>query len=726
MSKPIEPLKNVKDLLYPYIPVDAYRKTRKAVYRERELKAPKLGLSNSHNTTYIKWLKQNSMLYHADKLAADYSGKARLWQNPYGKPKPRKALQKSSVWFTAYPVSIIKKDSETILQSLSNPKLWSTFKDIGITGMHTGPMKRAGGLDGWSYTPSIDGHFDRISNSIDPMFGSNVQFKRLCKTAKENDGIIIDDVIPGHTGKGPDFKLATMKYRNYPGVYHMIEIHEADWHILPEVPKDQESVNINEETEADLTKLNYIIGKLQRVIFYEPDVKETNWSVTRVVRGVDGTKRRWVYLHYYKEGQPSINWLDPSFNGVKLIIGDALHSIGELGSTGVRLDANGFLGLEKDDDSNTAWSEGHPLAASANEFIASMVRKVDGFTFQELGLSIDDLKTMASGGADLSYDFVNRPAYHHAIATQDVSFLQLTLNLAHLYKIEPTSLVHALQNHDELTYELVHFDSRHKDDIYDFRGSKIDGTELTKIIRTELRQQLTGKNAPYNLLFTENGLACTTATVVAGSLGYQDLSNLDDNDIERIANGHILLAMFNALQPGAFALSGWDLVGALTLDPSEIPGLLESGDTRWINRGAYDLMNSDPGANTSTFGIPKSKAIYGSLPDQLANPASFVYKLKKMLKVREEIGLATAHQLEIPRTDNKAILVMIHRLDHDRIQATVLNFSSKQITTTVKSDHFANNSTITDLLADNNLGSVQNNSLKLTLPPHGGSCLIFN
>ena len=38
--------------------------------------------------------------------------------------------------------------------------------------------------------------------------------------------------------------------------------------------------------------------------------------------GPDGVERRWVYLHYFKDGQPSINWLDPSFAGMRLVIGD--------------------------------------------------------------------------------------------------------------------------------------------------------------------------------------------------------------------------------------------------------------------------------------------------------------------------------------------------------------------------------------------------------------------
>ncbi len=192
--------------------------------------------------------------------------------------------------------------------------------------------------------------------------------------------------------------------------------------------------------------------------FKSPAIKDTNWSATAPVTGVDGIERRWVYLHYFKDGQPSINWLDPTSAGMRLVMGDALHSLHALGAGALRLDANGFLGLEKSAEGDApAWSEGHPLSEAVNQMIASMVRKVGGFTFQELNLAIDDIKNTAQRGADLSYDFVNRPAYHHALATADTEFLRLTLNIALENGLQPISLVHALQNHDELTYELVHF-----------------------------------------------------------------------------------------------------------------------------------------------------------------------------------------------------------------------------------------------------------------------------
>ena len=138
-----------------------------------------------------------------------------------------------------------------------------------------------------------------------------------------------------------------MKVGDYPGIYHMVEIPPEDWQLLPEVPPGKDSVNLDSEAEDRLQRAGYIVGRLQRVIFQDPGIKDTNWSATAPVTGPDGVERRWVYLHYFKDGQPSINWLDPTFAGMRLVIGDALHALGDLGAGALRLDANGFLGVEK-------------------------------------------------------------------------------------------------------------------------------------------------------------------------------------------------------------------------------------------------------------------------------------------------------------------------------------------------------------------------------------------
>ena len=675
---------------------------------------------------YVGWLEGESMLADAGRVSEAFSGIGAVWQSPFATPDPAAAVGKSSVWFTAYPMSMITKCGQSFLGTLGDEQLWRVFEAIGITAVHTGPLKRAGGVFGRERTPSVDGHFDRISTRIDEVFGTEGEFRRLCEVAAAHGGIVIDDIVPGHTGKGPDFRLAEMKVGDYPGIYHMVEIPPADWPLLPEVPPGRDSVNLDAAAEDRLERAGHIVGRLQRVIFQDPGIKDTNWSATAPVTGPDGVVRRWVYLHYFKDGQPSINWLDPTFAGMRLVIGDALHSLGHLGAGALRLDANGFLGVEKSAQGGApAWSEGHPLSLAANQLIASMVRKVGGFTFQELNLSVDDIQKTSESGADLSYDFVNRPAYVHALATGDTEFLRLTLNTALGYGLQPVRLVHGLQNHDELTYELVHFASAHHHDRFGFRGGELTGGELAVTIRRELIERLTGQAAPYNAIFTTNGIASTTATIIAAALGYPDLTTLTPAQIEQITQAHLLLAMFNAWQPGVFALSGWDLCGMLTLERSRLSRLLASGDTRWIHRAAYDLMDYQPQATQSPTGMPRGTSLYRSLPQQLQDPNSFAARLRDILAVRSRHHLATAVQLEVPEVATKAMVVMVHRLASSQLQLTVLNFSNQPITGPVSSHHLPPGAAVTDLRTNQIIAQVDHDHrFPLTLQPHQGIALL--
>jgi trehalose synthase len=674
---------------------------------------------------YVRWLQQKSMLADASTIAGQFSGIGAVWQSPFANPNPTAAMGTSSVWFTAYPISMITKPGQSFLCTLGDEDLWRVFEAIGINAVHTGPLKRAGGVFGQELTPSVDGHFDRISTQIDEVFGSELEFRRLCEVAAAHGGIVLDDIVPGHTGKGPDFRLAEMNVGDYPGIYHMVEIPREDWHLLPEVPPGKDSVNLDSEAEDRLQRAGHIVGRLQRVIFQDPGIKDTNWSATAPATGLDGVERRWVYLHYFKDGQPSINWLDPTFAGMRLVIGDALHSLGHLGAGALRLDANGFLGVEKSaDDGAPAWSEGHPLSEAVNQLIASMVRKVGGFTFQELNLSIDDIKKTSERGADLSYDFVNRPAYAHALATGDTEFLRLTLNTALQYGLQPIRLVHALQNHDEMTYELVHFAIGHKDDVFRFCGSDLTGGELAAKIRSELIERLTGDAAPYNAIFTTNGIASTMATIIAAALGY-DITNLSQGQIEKIKQAHLLLAMFNAWQPGVFALSGWDLCGMLTLERSKVSRLLASGDTRWIHRAAYDLMDYRPEATESPSKMPRGSTLYGSLPQQLQDTNSFASRLRDILAVRTRYGIATSVQLDVPDVANKAMLVMVHLLDTSQIQVTALNFSSQPITGSVTSQHLAPGAAVIDMFTDQVIAEIDHeHTFAVSLEPHQGMSLL--
>lgn len=628
------------------------------------------------DAAYVRWLEERSMLHSAQQLARQYAGNALQWRHPYGTPQPRAAVRRASVWFTAYPASTIPlSPGASVLTTLADEQLWRAFQAIGIQGIHTGPMKRSGGITDHTFTPSVDGNFDRISFEIDPAFGTQSQYQQLVAAARAHGAVVIGDVIPGHTGKGADFRLAERAYGDYPGIYHMVRIERSDWGLLPPVAAGHDAVNLSPATVDALQAKGYIVGRLSSSIFYEPGVKDTDWSATEVVRGVDGIERRWVYLHYFKQGQPTLNWLDPTFGAERLVIGDALHEIGVLGDGMLRLDANGLLGIERD-PAGKVWSEGHPLSLTANQLIADMVRKLGGFTFEELALPFDTMREMSRGGPDLSYDFVTRPAYDYALLAGDAEFLRLVFQLMRQNGVDPGRLIHALQNHDELTMGLGHF-AVHAEDRFPFRGSQLTGAELRELVHKEMYAKLLGEQVPYNLRFGD-GVASTTATVIAAALGIRDLEALKPADIERIRQLHLLLAFCNAMQPGVFALSGWDLVGALTLPADAVRQRLADGDTRWINRGAYDLLGTNPDATVSAAGLPRARALYGALPEQLRHPDSFASQLARLLKARAELKLFAARLLDVPAVKSPGLFVLVHELpEGGGLEVTAINFAPK-------------------------------------------------
>src|SRR4030095_283313 len=119
-----------------------------------------------------------------------------------------------------------------------------------------------------------------------------------------------------------------------------------------------------------------------------------------------------------------------------------------------------------------------------------------------------------------------------------------------------------------------------------------------------------------------DGLATTFAGFVAPALGIKDPYAATPDQVKQIARGHLLLAAANALQPGVFGVSSWDLVGALPIPLDAVKDRVGGGDYRWVNRGGVDLLGAAAKATTSAFGLPRAKALYGPLPDQLKDPES--------------------------------------------------------------------------------------------------------
>lgn len=138
-------------------------------------------------------------------------------------------------------------------------------------------------------------------------------------------------------------------------------------------------------------------------------------------------------------------------------------------------------------------------------------------------------------------------------------------------------------------------------------------------------------------------------TLIAGRLGINlgsSTAGPSALDLQRIVNGSLTLAAFNAFQPGLFQVSAWDLVGALQLDSRDVdPSLLADGDLRWLNRGAYDLLGTASPNSTGVTGLPIARALFGPLPAQLTQPLSYASQLQSLLRARKALRIALGELL---------------------------------------------------------------------------------
>ncbi len=634
----------------------------------------------------IQWLESRSMLYQSQHFTDAVAGNHLQWQNAYARPRPKDFIDEASVWFTSYPKALITEDDESVVRTLASADLLSTLREIGIEGIHTGPMKRAGGITGRNYTPSIDGFFDRIGLDLDPLFGTNREYSELTGKAKELGISLIGDLVPAHTGKGPDFRLAERHYQNYKGLYTMVQIPEEDWWLLGDVPDGADSVNLSPETVQLLRDKGYIPGELEVTPFYYPGVKESDWSATDVVAGVDGQHRRWVYLHVFKDGQPSLNWLDPTFAAQRVVLADAVQSLHFLGDAALRLDATPLLGVEARPGPDKAWIEGHPLAEGSSNLIAMMIRKLGGHSFQEINASIDDLKRFVAWGPDLSYDFITRPPYLYAMVTGNAGPLRLMFRLMQREGLDPGIFVHGLQNHDELMFDLCHLRT-HADDEFSVGDETVRGRELYDTMYQEVKDVVIDAGSGCMREFSNLGFAGTMTSLAAAACGIPDPYDMTQEQRSEVQELHLLAAVFNAMQPGVFALSGWDLVGALPVPADDVRFLMEDEDYRWMNRGAFDLMGANPAAEASSVGLPRAQALYGPLPDQLRDPTSFVSRLREMLRLREQSGVACSSLVAVPEPENEGVLVMLlQRPDDQGWIIVAINFGQERVCETISLD----------------------------------------
>jgi len=676
-------------------------------------------LTQSEVDDLVTFYQDRTMLGFAQMLTAGLVGSYNQWNGPYMEPEPDLMTDAAAEFLSIYPRAYLPAPDQSILGTLGDPGLWQALEEIGITLMHPVAFEQAGSIVKRAVQSSVDGGFDRIAFVPEPKMGTEDDVKALVDQGMQHGALVAGDIIPLHVGAGYDFRLAEMGYQDYPGLFDMIEIPEDSWDMLPDVSEQWGFEILLKDDAKPLIDAGLIPGMYDVLLGRESSTDWSGWAATAPILGVDGITRRWVYAFLFKPEQPALNWMDPTYNARILQSGDIVRHVWEYGTIINRLDAVPFLGLEPQADSDQIQIYTTPLAINGTEDLAFLHRKLGGWTWVELNVPTFDYTLYMEYGPDLGYDFFTRAETVHPLITGDARILRVAHRAVIDAGVEHSRLIHALQNHDEIAYQLINLRSQEQ---VQYGDETLSGTELADRILKQMQDAVTGDAAPYNALYRpkQNGVATTFAGFIGPALGIDPYQATPD-EVETIKQAHVMLAVVNAMQPGVFALSEWDLIGALPLDRSLVQDRIAEGDMRWLNRGAVDLMGVAD-TSVSPFGLPRAQHLYPPLPQQLTDPSSFASQVANIIQARKRWQISDATAVAAPDLEPDSVFALLMRLPTDVGGVAVLaaNYSRDQAQVSVDLSPLAEGSdeisgTPHEIISDSDMGSLSGTELSFPL-----------
>lgn len=586
-------------------------------------------------------LISESMLYQAEHISKKYALDLATAPPPSCLPEPDGCLPNASAWMTIDLSTIAVPQGKTALQVVGDENYLDALKQLGIQAIRLMGLKTGGA--------------HRIAMTIDPRVGTAAEWEILARRANKKGLTLVGDSLGSSTGLGADFQLALKNVQDYPSLYHLIEIDSSDWNLLPPIPQGNLVTNIPWLTLQDLFKKGYVPQE------FSSFVKETSWNATDKIPGDDGKVRRWIYL---KEGRfnPVVNWLGSSFAGMRLAAADALHSAYELGQQILTLDVN--------------------TPPNARNTLSLWARKMGVYSVQETEGNFESLQAVSS---DFMMDTVTRPALLHALIAEDAEVLRLTYRLFLEYGVDTKRLVHALQPFDRFACDWSLW-LNSPDKKYRYYEEQLTADALKRLLLQEdlLRLGSCQKDAlPLS----------TWAGYCIGALQIQDFEEQKD----KVARAHLLLAFFYAMQPGAFSLSLSDLLGVLPRSP-----------------GPLNLLG------------PTESTLYASLPLQLKNSRSFASGIQKILSVRQDRGLESSELIAVPQTPHRNVLVLLYRQKGTKfLQLLAINFGRKETQETVEMSAFRQTTAIDLMSGLAEPKPLDSGSYLLKLPPLSGKIVLF-
>ncbi|WP_430735093.1 hypothetical protein [Halodesulfovibrio aestuarii] len=662
------------------------------------------------NPGYIQWLEKQAMLTTSGKLSTVVSGTNLFWLGPYEKPRVEMMLNIAPVWLTFDATRTLPAGSSSVLSALQSERYLRTMQDLGIRGIHIKSMRESGLIWG---SPSKQRQLgdDTVSYLFSRGFGDEKGFDAFLQKANKQGMIVGDTVVPFATGRGADYFLSVRGVDTYKGLYCMVEVPREFWKNLPEITTRSRAVLVDDASLRALRSARILPPPLVRDSL-DLSLTPLNWYATGVVHGLDGNGRRFVYLGYGSEARPILNWNDPSKSARRLISGSLIQEIGMLHAAMTSVHVSPLYGVEPTypNADISGFGVGDTAVQAARE-IAQEVRRYGGWTFLQDNLPLPDVKAAMERGVDFTVNHSFSIGALYAYATGDTSMLTQSLYTVLQMGIDQKRFINCIQPEQYIDFSLP----------FMFNLNQKQNSEIRSKYLDNIREKLTATGG--DVFFSGRKLYLTPAAYVANIQGIRDYRNLTEKQRQAISDGLTLLGHTQAMQPGIFMLSADELLGVFPLPAGILDYTTEEDALRQNVSGAYDLTSRGGNNILTEIGLPKAPTAFDNIDTEVHMAESFVGNMRRIIKLRNALGMQNATLMQIPKVKNKGVLIQVFQLpSNNSLSATaavnVINFGDSPA-----SEEFSllktlasGNVGLEDLLTGENV-SAAHNAFSVSVPP---------
>ena len=615
--------------------------------------------------SYLHQLEKRSMLGSSVEMARIVSGSNLGWRATPSGSGPQTMLDYADSWLALNPSMLVVDSRSTTLEYMGTSRFWGAVREAGVKGVYLAPTGGSGRM--WATNGTDDGtREDVVSYTFAPEVGDDDRYFRMMRRFIDEHALVGSDLVPAATGLGPDFFLAARNVREYPGAYCLVDVPQELWNHLPPVESEWKGAPLTPAQVAALSKE----GVLPEALVGNP-THQGGWAATAAITGVDAMARRWVYRYHGAPAYAVLNWEDPSRAANRILSGSAVRQVGMLGQSLVGMKFDAFHGLEVAPDATRRLSfSGLGPAASAAQTMGREINRYGGWSWlRNADLTLDGMRRFLQSDVDFVTDNALSPAVEHALLTGNATFLRYMG--AELVKsgIDARRLVHTMPAEYGVSYTLPTLQAR-----------AADGDETAKNLLAQVTQEYRASAGRQAGMPVKNNVLYTTgAGLAAMGLGQQADASSSSKNIEQ---GHFLLVLFKAMQPGVLMLGGQDLVGAMPLNPATMGNSEIPWDISFTSRGSYSLTTVSSFASSGQS-IARTTTAYGPADEQGFKKGAFISKIGELLKARTGSGVAKGRLVAYPETKTPGVAVAITEIAPGRFMVTAANFSRQGVTESV-------------------------------------------